>query len=173
MHGGTTENRPSFLRFVSAFFVSTAAATAVVAWVMWALGHSHPAVGIVLFVAIVVYTAVIAWAAFRWLWNPMLAPYPPRTPAQDAVHRRFQSFGLGIVNMGGSVHVAADDSYLHLTPLSIWRAMGARKASIPWSAMRPVGRQGRAVMVGSQRLVGPKWCLSLASPASVVGGSRS
>ncbi|HRJ49928.1 MAG TPA: hypothetical protein PKU91_05315, partial [Phycisphaerales bacterium] len=82
MHGGTNDNRPSILRFVSAFFVSTAAAAAAVVSMIWGLGHSHPAVGLALFIAIVAYTAFTAWAAFRWLWNPMLAPYPPRTPAQ-------------------------------------------------------------------------------------------
>ena len=52
---------------------------------------------------------LIAATAFHLLWRPMLADFPSREPAPDAVRRRFQSFGLGIVNMGCSIHVAADD----------------------------------------------------------------
>jgi len=111
----------------------------------------------------VVGIAGIASGAFRLLWSPALAAYPPREPAPDAVRRRFQSFGLGLVNMGLSIHVAADDGYLHLTPLLPWRMLGARGASIPWSAMKPVGK--RVVRLDGHRLDGPSWCLDLASPS--------
>ncbi|MHC4108209.1 MAG: hypothetical protein ACYSTY_09025 [Planctomycetota bacterium] len=110
--------------------------------------------GVVLLIAVV----------FHLLWRPMLAPFPPQEPAPDAVRRYFQSFGIGIVNMSLSVHVAVDEDYLHLIPLAIWRALGARPASIPWSAMEPIGKSGRVVRVAGHRLDGPKWCLELASP---------
>lgn len=109
--------------------------------------------------------AVIASAAFRLLWNPMLSAFPARPPAPDAVRRRFQSFGLGIVNMGLSIHAAVDDDALHLTPLAVWRWLGAQPASIPWDAMEPVGTSGRVVRVNGHRLDGPKWCMSLARPS--------
>ena len=108
----------------------------------------------------------LAATAFRCLWSPMLEPFPPHEPAPDAVQRYFQSFGLGIVNMALSVHAAADDEYLHLTPLPIWRALGARAASIPWSAMEPVGKSGRVARVNGHRLDGPKWCMELVAPRS-------
>ena len=110
--------------------------------------------------------AALAAAAFHLLWRPMLRPFPPQEPAPDAVRRRFQSFGIGIVNMGCSIHVAVDDDYLHLVPLAIWQALGARPASIPWSAMEPVGKSGRVVRVAGHRLDGPKWCMELASPGA-------
>ena len=74
--------------------------------------------------------------------------------------------GFEIVNMALGVHVAVDDEYLHLEPLAIWRCLGARPASIPWTAMEPVGTNGRVVRVAGHRLDGPKWCLSLASPGN-------
>ena len=108
--------------------------------------------------------AMLAVGAFRGLWRPMLAPFPACAPAEDAVSRRFQSIGLGIVNMGASVHITADEDYLHLVPLRIWQLLGASPASIPWSAMEPEGTSGRVVRVNGHRLVGPAWCISLAAP---------
>ncbi len=133
---------------------------------VWVTKHPGPwsgsAAGFVCLGGIV----VLAAAAFHLLWRPMLAPFPPQEPAPDAVRRRFQSFGIGIVNMGCSIHVAVDEHYLHLVPLAIWRALGARPASIPWSAMEPVGTSGRVVRVAGHRLDGPKWCLELAGEGS-------
>ena len=101
----------------------------------------------------------IAATAFRFVWNPMLAAYPAIQPKPDAVRRHFQSFSLGHVNMGLSIHVAADDAYLHLTPLAIWRLLGAQAASVPWSALNRTGRS--SAMLGKHRIVGPRWCIDL------------
>jgi len=109
--------------------------------------------------------AGIAASAFHLVWRPILAAYPARVPAADAVRRRFQSFSIGCVNMGLSIHVAADDEFLHLVPLGIWRMLGANPASIPWSALTPVGRSGRAARLDGHRLEGPRWCMAL------IGGS--
>jgi len=128
----------------------------------WTVRQPGPASSAAVTLALGAGIAAIAAGAFHLLWRPMLAPFPAREPAADAVRRRFQSFGIGIVNMGLSIHVAADDDYLHLVPLAIWRALGARPASIPWSAMEPVGRSGRVVRVNGHRLDGPKWCMRLA-----------
>ena len=106
----------------------------------------------------------MAMAAFHFLWRPMLVDYPAVEPAPDAVRRNFQSFGIGIVNMGLSIHVAVDETYLHLTPFRLWRLLGASPASIPWSVMEPVGSSGRVVRFDGRRMDGPKWCMELAQP---------
>ncbi len=147
-----------YLRFVVALSLATAFA-AFAAWLLLARLTFMDA-GLILSITVVGYIAAVAAAAFHFLWNPVLAPYPARRPASDAVRRRYQSFGLGIVNMGGSIHAAADDECLHLVPLRIWQALGARSASIPWSALTPIGRSGRVARLGACRLDGPAWCMS-------------
>ena len=148
-------------RFLLVLLLEIIAFTAVAVWVLRQAGLlSGTVVGLVCFGGIVLIVATV----FHLLWRPMLKAFPPRQPAPDAVRRRFQSFGLGIVNMGFSIHVAADDEYLHLVPLAIWRSLGARPASIPWSSMKPVGKSKRVVRVNGHRLDGPKWCMELAFP---------
>ena len=101
------------------------------------------------------------------MWHPVMRQWPPREPAPDAVRRNFQSFSLGLVNLGLSVHVAADEDYLHLQPASLIRLMGAVSASIPWTAMEPMsGRRGTAVKLGTHTFVGPRWCMELVAPNS-------
>ncbi|MBM4113302.1 MAG: hypothetical protein FJ253_07995 [Phycisphaerae bacterium] len=107
---------------------------------------------------------LIAMAAFHMLWRPMLGQFDRQQPSLDAVRRRYQSFSIGIVNMGFSIHVAVDDEFLHLEPLWPWQVLGAMPVSIPWSALSPAPRDainlfGRAVRVNGHTLVGPKWCL--------------
>ena len=100
-------------------------------------------------------------------WNPVMRQWPPLDPAPDAVRRNFQSFSLGLVNLGLSVHVAADDHFLHLRPASLIRLMGAVSTSIPWSAMEPMaGRRGTAVKLGVHTFIGPRWCMELVAPNS-------
>lgn len=167
MNTGPKNARPAYGRFALVLIALVAAVTVAVPLLMLRGGHHPATMSAWLTLPVLLFIAAIASAAFRLLWNPMLAAYPPRPPTEDAIKRRYQSFGMGIVNMGGSIHVAADADYLHMTPLWLWRILGARSASIPWSAMRPVGpigRYGRTVMVGTHRLVGPNWCMSLASP---------
>ncbi len=113
-----------------------------------------------------IYAPLLLRGAFSLLWKPMVAAHPPREPAEDAVRRRFQSFGLGIVNMGFSIHVAADEQYLHLTPVLPLRLFGAMPCSIAWSALEPVRRGNRPVRAarlrpGGYLLSGPKWCMEL------------
>lgn len=163
-----TDARPATLRFMAALIIVTTVEAAALGWILTRLGLSHPAAAIVLTIMVMLYIAAIAAAAFRYLWNPVLAPYPAREPAPGAVRRSFQSFGLGIVNMSGSVHVAVDDECLHLTPLTVWRLCGARAASIPWSALVPAERSPRVALIGGPqgcRLEGPAWCIGLVNPA--------
>ncbi len=153
-------------RFLLVVVVEIALISGVIVWsVMRPSSVSAAAVTIVSVGGIV---AILA-SVFHLLWRPMLAPFPAQEPAPDAVRRRFQSFGIGIVNMGLSIHVAVDDEYLHLVPLAIWQSLGARPASIPWSAMEPIGSSGRVVRVAGHRLGGPKWCMGLATPRPEAG----
>ncbi len=113
-----------------------------------------------------IYGPLLLLGAFKLLWQPMVAAHPPVEPAEDAVRRRFQSFGLGIVNMGFSIHVAADEKFLHLTPILPLRFFGAVPCSIPWSALEPIRRGTRPVRSarlrpGRYTLTGPRWCMEL------------
>ena len=97
-------------------------------------------------------------AAFRLLWNRMLADYPPQEIPAHAESKAFQSFSFGYVNMGLSINAAVDDTYLHIEPILPFRALGAVSASIPFSAMTPTDR-GRTVRIQKWTMYAPKWCL--------------
>jgi hypothetical protein len=116
-----------------------------------------------LLVMSLVFTGIV-----RMGWNQPLAAYPPQPIADDAVTRSFQTFRLGLVNLGGSIHVAADERWLHLTPIRLLRSLGARPASIPWDGIRiqKRSRNGRWITarIGRTTLQGPAWCLELAEP---------
>ncbi|MCP3906325.1 MAG: hypothetical protein GY715_22105 [Planctomycetes bacterium] len=150
--------------YVRFLLLLAAVAVPFVGMVAWLLSQPSAWSRSALVIVVIAAFACGIATVFGCLWRPMLAPFPPREPAPDAVRRRFQSFGLGIVNMGLSVNVAVDDECLHLMPLAIWQTLGARKASIPWSAMEPVGASRRVVRVNGHRLDGPKWCMQLAFP---------
>lgn len=102
-------------------------------------------------------------------WNPMAEKYRPVLSKPGAVRRDFQSFAVGSLSLSRSIHVAADESYLHLSPCWLARRIRVRPASIPWAKIERVrtsGRSGsvRLVELPSIRLQGPRWCLELASP---------
>src|SRR5436305_593161 len=69
----------------------------------------------------------------------LVRAFPPQEPAADAVRRRFQSFKIGYVSCGWSMHVAADDRYMHLTPARFVRWFGVRALSIPWDQIEITG----------------------------------
>jgi len=105
----------------------------------------------------------------RNTWQTIATRWPARPIAEDAVRRPFQSFSIGIVNLGWSIHVAVDEAYLHLDPARFWRWFGATRASVPWGAMELIGRiRGKwaTVRIGAQRIDGPAWCLGLVDPAA-------
>lgn len=109
----------------------------------------------------------IMFSAIRWLWNPVMALFPPTEPAEESVSRRFQSFSLGLLNLGFSVHATIDADALHLRLAGYLRIFGARDASIPWSAMSPPrpGVMGSTmVMINGSALRGPSWCLMVNTP---------
>lgn len=99
-------------------------------------------------------------------WNPLAEKFPPMAPAPNVVSRSFQSFKVGVLNLGGCIHAAVDDSYLHLSPSWLARRMRAKAMSIPWSAMTAIEGRGRGRAVNIRDLGvtirGPRWCLELA-----------
>lgn len=130
----------------------------------WVILTNNPLAITLLVIVSVGSTPLLIVLAFASLWNPMIADYSVKPPLPEVVSRRFQSFSLGIVNMGLSLHAKADADYLHLTPIRMWRWLGARSCSIPWSSMEPIGRKGNMAKVGGQFVIhGPKWCMQLAS----------
>jgi hypothetical protein len=123
--------------------------------------------------ALVVYAIASGMAS---TWNTMARKYPGTEPAPGAVRRNFQSFSIGIFNMGWCVHVAVDDDRLHLLPARVMRWAGARAISVPWEEVayvRPVrwGKYAR-VRIGRQELTGPAWALDLAKDAAGGAGAE-
>jgi hypothetical protein len=99
-------------------------------------------------------------------WKRLAAAHPAVEPAPDAVRRRFQSFKMNLLNLGLSVHVAADERYLHLSPAAVIRWAGARPMSIPWESIEVLGHgiTSRSVRTRIDGITvwGPAWCLRLA-----------
>ncbi len=119
---------------------------------------------IIAFDAIVV--PILIAAAIHGCWSPLPKRYPGVDPRPDAVVKQFQSMRVGLLNLGWSVHIAADEEHLHFTPVRIFRAAGAKATSIPWEAVKVTKlhkRSGTATIAG-QRVQAPAWCLELAEP---------
>ncbi len=90
----------------------------------------------------------------------------PVEPGPGAVRKEFQSFKIGIINLGYSIHVAVDASYLHLYPSLTARWIGMAPMSIPWEEIRVkrVTRlSGVSTMIGKHSVSGPKWCMAMAA----------
>jgi hypothetical protein len=120
--------------------------------------------GIVVFV--ILEPVVILWAIVRFGWAPIHEKFPAREPGADAVRRGFQSFKVGILNLGFSIHATVDAHYLHLEPAAYLRWARARTVSIPWDAIsiEKRSRSGRWITVKTDKwtIMGPAWCLELA-----------
>jgi hypothetical protein len=104
-------------------------------------------------------------------WNSIASRYPASEPATDALRREFQSFRIGAINLGFSVHVIADESRLHLRPAWILRRLGGRPASIPWEEIRPLQPSplgGRFARIAGKTITGPRWCIDLADPTGAL-----
>ncbi len=113
------------------------------------------------------------WLVARY-WGRLERGFPAKPARDDAVVRPYQSFRLGVVNLGFSIRVAVDDRHLHLEPTGPLRWLGARSASIPWEAItvkrRSMSGKWMTVEVSGRRLQGPAWCLGLAEPAVAADG---
>jgi hypothetical protein len=107
---------------------------------------------------------IIVSTLLKAAWG-MLPPRAGVTPGEDAVRRDFQSFKIGMYNLGYCIHVAVDDAYLHLFPTAMLRWAGARPISIPWEDVEFLRRKGTKwaeVRIGRQKVLGPAWALEIA-----------
>lgn len=120
-----------------------------------------------------VVDAMIVCAVFAVVashWNDLADRFPGCEVREPSVRKAFQSVKLGILNLGGSVHIAVDERAMHLEPTWFLRKLRARRASVPWEAMelRSVGRGRFArVRIGKEDMVLPRWAVS---PLEATGG---
>ncbi len=129
-------------------------------WVLKSPNNSY-AIGLLITTSIL-EAPIIGVLVFKGIWLPIARQYPVQPLADDAITKRFQSFSLGIINMGWSIHASVDDRFLHLKPLKPFRWFGADPMSIPWNEMKILDRKGRSVHIGNgQRLEGPAWCFEM------------
>jgi len=126
-------------------------------------GHVLTA-GIVVFV--VVESILILWAVVHFGWTPISEQFPARAPGAGAVRRPYQSFRVGFLNLGCSIHATADEQHLHLEPAAYLRWFKARTVSVPWEAItvEKRSRSGRWITakIDKWTIMGPAWCLDLA-----------
>ena len=73
------------------------------------------------------------------------------------------------MNFTFCMHVAADETHLHLTPVRVLRWVGAGPISVPWDAItvQKTSRSGKwpTASFGPLCVMGPSWCLQLAEPS--------
>lgn len=124
---------------------------------------------IILLVAVFLITDIVVVGAVMQMAGQSLrklcAAFPPFPRNANAVERRFQSFNVGMVRLGFSIHAAVDENALHLAPTTVARWIGMKPMSLPWTAfekVKPVIGGIRASIAGVE-IVGPKWCMELAS----------
>ncbi len=122
----------------------------------------------VLFDLMVVTMVVRGFVGF--CWNPINKRFPPIEPGPDAIRWNFRSFHANnLLGMSWSVHVAVDDTHLHLYPAAIMRWFDAKPASVPWDEVKPVGKPGgwhSRVKIAGIPIDGPKDCLRIAFVAA-------
>lgn len=102
--------------------------------------------------------------------------FPSRPELPDVVRREFRSFSIGIINLGFSVHAAADHEHLHMNPAQFVRLCRMRPMSIPWSELKLTvgknsGGERRATIHADKHswtLRGPRWCLELIEPTCAI-----
>ena len=128
-----------------------------------------PAAAIAIVCVFVTMDAIIVWAIMRTISQTMKRlgeGNPPVDPEPGAVRREFQSFKLGILNLGYSIHVAVDASHLHLYPSLTARWIGIKPMSIPWERVewrRATRLSGTHVRINGVDVYGPTWALKLAA----------
>lgn len=130
---------------------------------VWVLkSPNNPYATALLITTCILEAPIIFVLVFKGMWTPIARQHPVQPLADDAITRRFQSFSLGMINMGWSVHASVDDQHLHLKPVAFLRWFGAIPMSIRWEHLSKLNRSGKsAYMTGGHRLVGPAWCFEM------------
>ena len=130
---------------------------------VWVLkSPNNPYATALLITTCILEAPIIFVLVFKGMWTPIARRHPVQPLADDAITRRFQSFSLGLINLGWSVHASVDDQYLHLEPVAFLRWFGAIPMSIRWEDLSRLNADGKsAYMTGGHRLVGPTWCFEM------------
>ena len=109
---------------------------------------------------------LIIFAAMQGGWKKMHDAHPGVEVGPGAVRKSFQSLKIGMMNLGLSVHVAADDTHLHMLPSLLLRVCSAKPISVPWSAIeiKKRGRWSTHTKIAGANVWGPNWCFDLVDP---------
>ena len=119
-------------------------------------------VGIIL--ADVIVASTLVGSMTRVCWGTFLKAFPPKPILDEHVRRNFQSYSIGIFNLGGCIHTIVDDDHLHLIPIRLLRWFGSTRVSIPWNEVKEHPRPGKwkrtvQVKIANQNVTGPRWAL--------------
>lgn len=118
--------------------------------------------GIVLFDGILMATLVGSLS--RVCWGVFLKSFPAKPILPDHIRRNFQSYSIGIFNLGWSIHTVVDDEHLHLIPVRLLKWFGCSMVSVPWDQVFEHPRPGTSrrmvrVKIAHQVVYGPRWAL--------------
>lgn len=122
-------------------------------------------VGVFVVMDTIIVSAVLSMAAGAL--NDLGKAHPRVAATPQGVRREFQSIGIDLINLGGCVHIVADELRWHLEPAWLLRVFGARPASIPWVDVHDVRLRSDAATrgtakIGKTKVRAPAWCLKLA-----------
>jgi hypothetical protein len=119
-------------------------------------------------IAFVVFDVLVVMPLIiRGLVTSAWSPIAERHPLSDAlrpdmnnpkiVRREFRSISVGMVNLGGCMHLTATDDHLIFEPALVARVLGVKPAAVPWTQIRHLSSRGnRAVIVAAGReITGP------------------
>lgn len=113
---------------------------------------------------------LIIRAMVTGVWGPLMRKHPPAPLGEESVRKDFQSYRVGLMNLGYCVHTTADTHHLHLEPVRFMRWLGMKPVSIPWEAIEPLkvrGKRWAKVKVDAQTVWGPLWALQMVFPDEV------
>jgi hypothetical protein len=102
-------------------------------------------------------------------WRPLSERYPQQPIGDGAFRKNFQSVAIGSISLGFSVHMAADDDYLHWIPAKLLRIFKCKTVSIPWSSIQPSANQPSiqkslafvSLLGLNKQMTIPRWCLEI------------
>ncbi len=134
------------------------------------LGGSDPVRATGMGLGLAALLVLMMFAVVRMMWTPQARRFPAQPILSGAVARSGHSLAFGaLCRFNGCITAVADARHLHLVPVAIFRWFGARRMSLPWTAIsdvRPflISSYARAEVAGTD-IIAPAWCLGLASAA--------
>lgn len=131
---------------------------------------------IILLVVISLFDLIIVLVAIpaliRHATGPLSRAFPPTDASPDAVWRRKQMVGIGLMNLGGCYDLGADDFGIHARPTKIGRFFKADGFSVPWDQVhihdKPSIWAGGNAKLGMHVVKLPRWLRELARPGSAL-----